>query len=116
MRSAVLSRPRKQLPIGDHRVPWPKLVLQENAILVERVLLENPFGLFLRVGLVDDERAAIVREWPGGGELALFAEAGQVLPMHRTVLLDLGLVLAVFDDSRELHGADLAADTGMVKG
>src|SRR5947209_373885 len=71
---------------------------------MERVGQDQLLGLLARRGLVDDQAAAVVRERAGDDELSLLAEAGQVLPVCRAVLLDLGLILNVLDHGGELHG------------
>src|SRR5205814_1424021 len=78
-------------------------VLQEDAVFVKRIALQELLRFLLARGLVDDQRAAVIGEWSRDGELAAVAQAGQVLPMHRPDFGNLGFVLQILDDGREFH-------------
>src|SRR6516164_4056490 len=95
---------RKQLPIGDHRVPWADHELYEDTGLVEWVAFEQLFRFFLARRFVDDERSRVVGERAGRRDLPLFFQAHQVLAMCGTHLGGLCFVLEVFDYGGEFHG------------
>src|SRR5206468_10848722 len=79
----------EQIAVRNHRVPGAQLPEDEDAILVERVALEQFLGLLVTGGLVDDQGARVVGERSRGGELPVGLQGRQVLPMHRPDFLDL---------------------------
>src|SRR6266849_7382139 len=72
-------------------------------MLMERVGLEQLLGFLGGIGLVNDQSAAVVGEWPAYGQFAARLQAGQVLAMDRPDFRDFGLVLQIFDDGGVFH-------------
>src|SRR5262249_47479162 len=99
-RKRLLTSRRERLAVGEPRVPRPQRVAHEDAVLVERVGLQQLLRLLGAGRLVDDEGAAAVGERPGHGELAALAELREVLAVDGAERLDLLGVGDVLDDGR----------------
>src|SRR5438132_4907084 len=95
---------REQVQVADDRVPGAELITDKNAILMERVTLQELLRFLARGGFVDDQGATVVGERAGGSQLAALFQAGEILTMDRADFGDPGLVLRVLDDGREFHG------------
>src|SRR5690606_12642600 len=85
------------VPLVDHRT-------HDDSVLRERIVREQLLGFGDIVGVIDDDRPAVVGEWPGLVELALLQQAPLVLAMRGSDLLPSRGVLSIRQDcSEERH-------------